>query len=83
MTAAELDQTVESWMLQRFGTVIDFDINGPIKNLSRIQGRQRDGKTAALLTVDEAGRLHIPPLADALHILDDIWDGAYRFSSRS
>jgi hypothetical protein len=81
MTAAELDRTVETWMKEKFGMVVDFDINGPIKNLTRIRGRQRDGQTAPLLVVDEAGRLHVPPLADALHILDDIWDKAYHYSS--
>jgi len=79
MTASDLDRTVESWMRERFGMVFDFDINGPIKNLTRIQGRNHAGETTALLSVDESGILHIPPLAEALHILDDIWDTAYRF----
>ncbi len=80
MTAAQLDASIESWMREKFGTVINFDIQGPIKNLSRIQGRNRAGETVPLLTTDAQGHLQIPPLADALHILDDIWDTAYRYS---
>jgi hypothetical protein len=83
MTAAQLDSVIESWMRERFGTVIDFDIQGPIQNLGRIQGRNRAGETVALLTVDDSGHLRVPSLDDALHILDDIWDTAYRYNSPS
>jgi hypothetical protein len=83
MTAAQLDAVIESWMRETFGTVIDFDIQGPIQNLGRIQGRNRAGETVALLTVDDSGHLRVPSLDDALHILDDIWDTAYRYNSPS
>ncbi|MBU6300494.1 MAG: DUF3754 domain-containing protein [Verrucomicrobia bacterium] len=80
VTAAELDATIEAWMRGKFGSVVDFDIQGPIDHLGRIQGRDRSGKMTPLLTVDEAGRLQIPGLDDALHILDDLWDTAYGYN---
>jgi len=83
MNAEELDGTVERWMKEKFGTVIDFDIAGPIRNLSRIQGRDRAGRTRPLLEEGVDGKLHVLPLADALHLLDERWDKAYEFHASS
>jgi hypothetical protein len=79
MTAPQLDQTVERWMKEKFGAVIDFDIQGPIRNLSRIEGRDRAGQMRPLLETADDGTLRVPSLDDALHILDELWDKAYSF----
>lgn len=79
LTATELDARIETWMRDRFGTVIDFDIAGPIQNLQRIRGQDRQGRERSLLSVNSAGHLDILPLEDALHVLDHLWDRAYQF----
>ena len=39
LTVKQLDNQIEAWMLEKFGTKIDFDIQDPIRNLSSIQGK--------------------------------------------
>lgn len=79
LTAQQLDARIEDWMKQKFQSTVDFDIAGPVENLQRIRGRDRQGRERSLLTVTPAGHLEILPLADALPILDQLWDGAYEF----
>lgn len=79
LTAAQLDARIEDWMRRKFDQVVDFDIDGPIENLQRIRGKDRQGRERSLLTVTPAGHLEIPPLEDVLHILDQLWDKAYQF----
>jgi len=64
----------EAWMRERFGMVVNFSIStGPIKNLTRIQGRNRAGQaTASSSPWTPAGFLHIPRWRTPFHILDDI-----------
>ncbi len=82
MTAAELDHTIETWMAETFGVVIDFDIDGPLANLQRIAGPDRTGRHMPLLTVDADGRLHTPALDDAKHIIDHLWDAAFQYNGQ-
>lgn len=79
LTAAGLDARIEAWMRAKFGVVIDFDIAGPIQNLQRIRGQDRQGRERSLLSVNSTGHLEILPLEDALHVLDHLWDRAYQF----
>ena len=79
LTARQLDARIEEWMRSNFDKVIDFDIDGPIGNLQRFRGLDRQGQERALLTVTPTGHLEVLPLADALHILDQRWDRAYDF----
>lgn len=72
-TAAELDAEIERWIADSLGTSVDFDIEGPLANLSRI----KDAKGCALLKRDAEGRYETPTLDEAVRILDEVWDGLF------
>ncbi len=87
LTPAELDNRIETWMDEKFGTKIDFDINGPIHNLEEIRGKlvQDDKDTASLpeiplLTKDKQGCCQVLPLNDAKRLIDYIWDHIFLYT---
>ncbi len=87
LTPEKLDSHIETWMQQRFETKIDFDINGPLDNLQKIQGKLR--KTGQLplkmplLSYDKDGCCRVLPLNDAKQVIDDIWDNAFVYANES
>ncbi len=76
----ELDEVVEEWMREHFKTTIDFDIDDPVEKLKTVIGKTNAGERKPLLVEDPQGKLHVPSLAEAREIIDDIWDSAYDFS---
>jgi hypothetical protein len=85
-TPEELDATIETWMQDKFGTVIDFDIHGPLANLEKIVGKttEADGtksRKQALLSYDQAGCCRVLPLSEAKQIIDYIWDEAFSYNT--
>jgi hypothetical protein len=81
LTRETLDAKIEKWMEEQFGSVIDFDINGPLGNLTKLRGPARDGKEVALVEIGEDGVLRTVPLEDAKHVIDHLWDNAFSYSS--
>jgi len=79
LTPVELDAQIETWMKEKTGAQINFDIQGPLQNLHAIRG-QVQGKEQALLSYDDRGRCAVPPLTTASTILDNIWDTLFRYS---
>ncbi|MEM6611794.1 MAG: TMEM143 family protein [Cyanobacteria bacterium P01_C01_bin.72] len=87
LTPSQLDHLIESWMLKKFGKVIDFDIEKTLRNLSEIkinyeeaQGSSYRNQQRALLKRDRHNRCHILPLQEAKQILDHIWDRIFEYS---
>ncbi|MEQ9671128.1 DUF3754 domain-containing protein [Coleofasciculus sp. G2-EDA-02] len=87
LTPEQLDNQIETWMDEKFGTKIDFDINGPIHNLEDIRGKLvQDGKDTAslseipLLTKDKQGCCQVLPLDDAKGLIDYIWDHIFLYT---
>lgn len=80
LTRDQLDAQIEEWMKERFGTVIDFDIDGPLENLHAFRGPTRDGREVPLVQTGADGRLLAPTLDDAKHIIDHLWDNAFRYA---
>lgn len=80
-TPSKLDDKIEVWMEEKFGTKIDFDINGPLGNLESIRGQiakdRQNGQEAPLLTYDSQGCCRVLPLKEAKSVIDDIWDNAF------
>ena len=86
LTPLQLDNQIESWMADKFGTVIDFDIEKPLRNLSEIEicDRQMLGNTyhlkqKALLKRDRHNLCHILPLNEAKQVLDWVWDNIFKY----
>lgn len=81
MTPEELDNKIEEWMDKKFDAKIDFDIEGPVRNLESIRGNiLRNGqKETALLTRDHEGKCIPLPLDDAKAVIDSIWDNFFQY----
>lgn len=82
LTPAELDDQIEGWMEKTFGTKIDFDINGPLRNLEQLVGQAQNGEPTPLLRRDQAGTLHLLSLDRSKHLIDDVWDNLFRYSGQ-
>ncbi|AFZ20545.1 TMEM143 family protein [Allocoleopsis franciscana] len=86
LTPEQLDNRIEAWMDEKFGTQIDFDIHGPLHNLEVIRGKiAQDGSSTntpdiAILTRDSQGYCHLLSLDEALAVIDYIWDKAFLYS---
>ncbi|WP_019506448.1 TMEM143 family protein [Pleurocapsa sp. PCC 7319] len=87
LTALELDDHIESWMEDKLGTKIDFDIENPLRNLAAIKAeikRSEDTtyavKQVALLKRDRHNRCQVLPLAEAKQAIDYVWDHIFLYS---
>lgn len=87
MTHEELDDKIEQWMEGKFNTKIDFDINGPLKNLQQIRGKvvsspeeEERCSEVPLLTYDEQGCCQVLSLERAKIVIDYVWDNAFQFA---
>ena len=86
LTSSELDRRIESWMSEKFGTVIDFDIENPIRNLAEIKakieyskGSNYAVKQVSLLKCDRDNRCYVLPLAEAKQAMDYVWDNIFDY----
>ncbi len=83
----QLDHRIEAWMDEKFGTKIDFDINGPLRNLEAIRGLlvkdgedKRSTHEVPLLTKDSQGNCQVLSLDEALTVIDYVWDHAFLYT---
>lgn len=67
-TQAELDTRIEAWLKQVLGLDMDFEVEDALAKLERLGLLTRSGE-----------RLSVPPLSEALVILDRAWDGYFRY----
>jgi hypothetical protein len=67
-TQAELDARIEAWLKQALGLDMDFEVDDALAKLERLGLLTRSGE-----------RLSVPPLSEALVILDRAWDGYFRY----
>lgn len=81
LTRESLDAKIEKWMEERLGTVINFDIDGPIDYLSQLRGPACDGTEIPLVTVDQKGHLASASLEDAKHLIDHLWDHHFDYAN--
>ncbi|MGD9980110.1 MAG: DUF3754 domain-containing protein [Hyphomonadaceae bacterium] len=71
LVKAELDNFCESFLRERFGLDIDFEIHDALGKLERLGLVQREGESYAAIGPQ-----------DALAKLDAAWDGLFSFSAR-
>ena len=69
-TEDALDRRIEAWLKKAFGADIDFECDDALAKLERLGLLRRDGD-----------RLSVPPLGQALVLLDRIWDNFFPFDS--
>lgn len=87
LTPSQLDDRIELWMENKFGTKIDFDIENPLGNLAAIKAKikHNDGNTyavkqVALLSRDRDNYCHVLPLQKAKQVIDYVWDNIFQYS---
>ena len=83
----QLDSRIETWMEEKLGTKINFDIHGPLNNLQDIRGKASkndqeatDAPEVPLLSYDNQGYCQVLPLKDARVVIDWVWDNAFRYN---
>jgi Protein of unknown function (DUF3754) len=69
---AELDGRIESWLREKFGLDIDFEVADALAKLDRLGLLRRQGE-----------RLSVPPPAQTLARLDEVWDRYFQFEVAS
>ena len=86
LTPSQLDDRIESWMEDKLGTKIDFDIENPLRNLAEIKAdiKQSEGNTyavkqVALLKRDRHDHCQVLPLAEAKQAIDYVWDNIFQY----
>ena len=86
LTPSQLDDRIETWMEERFNTIIDFDIDKPIRNLEAIKAKIKysEGNTYALKQVsllkrDRNLRCHVLSLTEAKQAIDYVWDNIFQY----
>ena len=82
----QLDDRIETWMEEKIGKKIDFDINKTLNNLESIRGKinLNQGETiaaeeVALLKRDANNNCHVLPLDQATQAIDYVWDNAFQY----
>jgi hypothetical protein len=87
LTSEQLDDRIERWMENKFGTKIDFDINDSLRNLEGIRGKivkddadEENTSEVPMLTYDNQGYCQVPSLDDAKTIIDYLWDNAFDYA---
>ncbi|WP_066424988.1 TMEM143 family protein [Anabaena sp. 4-3] len=88
LTPQQLDSRIETWMENKLGIKINFDIQGPLSNLEDIRGQvvQKNRETTdnvsiiPLLTYNRQGMCQVLPLDDAKAVIDYVWDNAFQFN---
>lgn len=69
LTQPELDRRIETWLKERFGIDIDFEVDDALQKLDRLGVLKRDGE-----------RLSVPTIDDALLRLDQVWDRYFQYA---
>ena len=87
LTPSQLDDRIETWMQEKFGTVIDFDIENPLRNLAEIKAEVKHSdatayavKQMALLKRDRDNYCRVLPLSEAKRVMDIVWDNLFEYT---
>ncbi|QFS43188.1 TMEM143 family protein [Nostoc sphaeroides] len=87
LSPQQLDSRIETWMENKLGTKINFDIQGPLSNLEDIRGQVIPNSETTdnvpevpLLTYNQQGACQVLPLDDAKAVIDYVWDNAFQYN---
>ena len=83
LTSEQLDDRIETWMLDKANKTIDFDIDNTIQSLEAIQGEielnSDNSRVVSALLQKDNGYLKVLPLEQALKVIDYVWDNAFKY----
>lgn len=87
LTPSTLDSLIETWMLDKFNTKINFDIQKAVRNLEVIQANLKNQtnslyavKPVALLKRDRQNHCQVLSLEEAKQLIDYIWDNIFQYT---
>lgn len=80
LTPDALDAKIETWLTEKTGATINFDIHGPLQNLQAIRGLASTGEEHPLLQIDDQGYCRVLPLTEAKTVLDYVWDNLFSYN---
>ncbi len=81
LTPNQLDEVIESWMAEKLGKKINFDIENTLQSLENIQGKLgTESELISLLKRDRSNYCQVLALAQAKQIIDNIWDNAFLYN---
>lgn len=76
LTRGEIDDRIEQWLEEKFGTRIDFDID---KALAHARDVAMDDRQ--LVYTDSSERYHALSVPDAKQLIDRVWDHAFQYNT--
>jgi len=87
LTKRELDRRIEDWFAEKFGVMIDFDVEDALKKLEQLTAEievanheETSVQQASVLSRNAYGMIIVQPLENALKILDSIWDNLFHYN---
>ena len=77
----ELDEMIETWMEEKLGKKINFDIENTLQSLEAIQGKlEPESELISLLIRDRDNHCRVLPLEQAKKIIDNVWDNLFLYN---
>ncbi len=78
MDEQAVDVAAEKWLLQTFGTKVDFDVAKALESLAAIRGSDDSGD-ASIVTRGDGGAYRAVTIEQAKARIDRIWDNTFRY----
>ncbi len=77
LTKPQLDDQIEKWMEEKWGTVIDFDVDKALKNMEALKAEDR----RSLVHTDPQNAIRVLALNDANQLIDYVWDNFFTYNA--
>lgn len=81
LTPQELSDRVNTWLRDKLGAKVDFDIDDAVEKMQAIRGDTGEKTDICLLERDESDRCHVLPLEEAKAIVDWLWDNIFLYAN--
>lgn len=78
MDIKSVDDAAEQWLLETFGTKVDFDVAKALDSLAAIRGNDDSGDVS-IVTRGDSGAYSAVSIEQAKTRIDRIWDNAFRY----
>lgn len=78
MDEAAVDAAAERWLMNAFGTAVDFDVKKALESLAAIHSRDQEAD-ASIVTRVENGNYSAVTIEQAKERIDRVWDNAFRY----
>lgn len=78
MDEQAIDEAAEEWLLQTFGTKVNFDVAKALESLAAIRGSDDSGDVS-IVTRGDGGAYRAVTIEQAKTRIDRIWDNAFRY----